>query len=164
MVLVVMGIRSVGVALLMFVSGAAFGADARLTIETKPAGNFNYAWITFLTEGPAGWLAKDDDAQIQGKTLRFIFYSGPEEAPSTYRIEEISFGTERCCRALRSARQFQLREKMSGAFGPPDARNANEFEFIRWRNASAVEIKYFGRPYAITDLDRRVITVVPMKK
>jgi hypothetical protein len=148
----------------MLLPTLAFGADTAVRIETTPTAKINYPWVTFLTEGPAGWASKNEQAKIQGKVLRFVFYRGPEEMPSTYRIEEITFGTEGCCRALRSAREFKLVENIGKVFGPTEMKDAEEFEFVRWRNASSVEIKYFGRAYLISNLDQRVVTVTSVRK
>lgn len=143
----------------MALATSAIAADAFLSIETKPGTKIHYPWISYLTEGPAGWPAKSEEAKVQGKSLRLVFYEGAEEMPSTYRIEEITIGDEGCCRTLLRAREFEIDERMIGVFGAIDPRDAREFEFVKWLSQSSVEFKYFGKRYVLFDLDRKVVKI-----
>jgi hypothetical protein len=131
-------------------------AEIDVAIPTRQSTKVNYEWISLLAEGPAAWLASDERTQVQGKVLRMVIYAGTEEMPSTYRIEEITFGQEGCCRKLLRAREFQLYGHMK-AFGALNRKEGREFEFIKWLSPSSLEFKHFGKQYALYDLDKRLV-------
>jgi len=127
----------------ILVPSISIAAEIDVAIPTRQSTKVNYEWISLLAEGPAAWLATGERAQVQGKVLRMVIYAGTEEMPSTYRIEEITFGQEGCCRKLLRAREFQLYDHMK-AFGPFNRKEGREFEFIKWLSPSSLEFKHFG--------------------
>ncbi len=154
-------LRTGFIALTILLPSLLFGADAMVSIETRPSTELRYAWITSLTEGPANWDAKNEQTKIQGKLLRFVHYDGPEEMPATFRIEEITFGIEGLNRKLLQAREFQIAEPMFNAFGPFAAKDENEFDFVKWLGPTSLEFKYYGKTFVLYDLDQKVLRIRP---
>jgi hypothetical protein len=77
-----------------------------VVIATSPAKADYYPWITFLSEGPVDWFAKDENAPVQGRAYRVVITTS--EIYNDVYIELVTLGREGCCKKLRSVRKFDL--------------------------------------------------------
>jgi hypothetical protein len=137
------------------VAATSSAVNRELRVPTVAQSKLNYAWISFLTEGPVAWIS---DTPARGRYLRFVVYGQVEEMPSTFRIETITYGDEGCCRRLTRARQFDIAKPMKETFGPFPSKD-QEFHFVRWLNETSIEFDYFGKRFVLTDLDKNSVRI-----
>ncbi len=131
-------------------------ADAAevVPIPTSPAKANYYPWITFLSEGPVDWFAKDESAPVQGRPYRLVITTS--EIYNSIYIEMVTLGGEGCCKKLKTVRKFDL-DAFASAYKFIGEQAG--FEFIEWLSPTSLVFRYQEREFVMSDIGKERVSV-----
>lgn len=140
----------------------AFDAGARedsaqlVAVPTSAAKADYYPWITFLSEGPIDWFAKDESAPVQGRAYRLVITTS--EIYSTVYIEMVTLGGEGCCKKVKSVRKFDMAAfcKAFNFIGEQAG-----FELVKWLNETSLVFRYQERQFVMSHISNERVRVAP---
>ncbi|MFN5398986.1 MAG: hypothetical protein ACK5C4_15415, partial [Pseudanabaena sp.] len=145
--------------LLVFLSLAIMPSAALaepVTIKTTPANTNYYPWIVQLSQSPIDWFASDVNAKVQGKAYRVVILL--EDIYNRVFIEQVTFGTEGCCKKVTNARMVDLKTFVA-KFGFTG--EINGFRFMRWISPTSFIFRYKDRLFVMTAIDSPEVKVEP---
>jgi hypothetical protein len=142
---------------LLFLALSPVAAFAKpVAIPTKPANANYYPWITQLSQSPIDWFAKDTSAKIQGRAYRVVVLL--TDIYNSVYFEQVTFGTEGCCKAIASVRQFDIKA-FSAKFGFTG--ELTGFRFMRWLSPTSFIFRYQDRLFMMAAIDEPEVQVEP---
>jgi hypothetical protein len=145
----------VAVLFLALIPCAAFAEP--IVIKTAPAANTNYyPWIVQLSQSPIDWFESDVNAKVQGRAYRVVILL--EDIYNSVFIEQVTFGTEGCCKKVSSVRRFDIKN-FSAKFG--FAGEISGFRFMRWLSPTSFIFRYKDRLFVMTAIDKPEVKVEP---
>ena len=112
--------------------------------KLKPVKKDYYTWITSLNEGPVKWLAEPEN-EIEGRAYRICITTS--EIYNSLYIEQVTFGTEGCCKKIAWKKQLDLYDlfrefKLTG--------EVTNVEFSKWLNNTTCYLSIQERTYALS--------------
>jgi hypothetical protein len=113
-------------------------------LELKPVNKDYYAWITSLNEGPVNWL-DEPEGEIEGRAYRSCITTS--EIYNSLYIEEVTFGTEGCCKRIASKKNLDLYELFIKFGLTGEVANV---EFSKWVNKSTFELEIKDQFFSIS--------------
>lgn len=122
----------------------SFANGQVVDLELKPVKKDYYAWITSLNEGPIKWLDKPE-GEIEGKAYRTVITTA--EIYNSLYIEQVTFGSEGCCKQIISKKKLDLYDLFIG-FGL-SGEVANVI-FSKWINPSTFELQIQDEAFLIS--------------
>lgn len=125
-------------------------------VSTEPAKANYYPWITFLSQGPTDWFEKNENAKVQGRAYRVAILVS--EIYNTVYLEEVTFGSEGCCKKLSRSRRFDLKG-FALAFG--FAGELSGFEFVGWLGPTSFVFRYRERNFVMSAISKAEVKVEP---
>ena len=125
-------------------------------VSTEPAKADYYPWITFLSQGPIDWFEKNENAKVQARAYRVAVLVS--EIYNTVYLEEVTFGSEGCCKKLSRSRRFDLKG-FASAFGFTG--ELSGFEFVRWVNPTSFVFRYHERNFVMSAINKTEVKVEP---
>ena len=137
---------------LTLIPSAAF-ADP-VVIKTTPANTNYYPWIVQLSQSPIDWVEGDVNAKIQGRAYRVVILL--EDIYNSVFIEQVTFGTEGCCKKVSSVRRFDIKT-FSAKFGLIG--EISGFRFIRWLSPTSFIFLYKDLLFVMTEIDEPEVKV-----
>jgi len=137
-------------------AGAREDSAQAVPIPTSTAKADYYPWITFLSEGPIDWFAKDESAPVQGRAYRLVITTS--EIYNTVYIEMVTLGGEGCCKKLKSVRKFDL-DTFCKAFNFIGEQAG--FELVEWLNETSLVFRYQERDFVMSDIGKERVRVAP---
>ena len=143
--------------LLLAICLASFASFAEsVSVPTLPEKAAAYPWVTFLSQGPIDWFAKNESAKVQGQAYRAVILTG--EIYSTVLIERVTLGTEGCCKKVTWVRQFDLKyfSEKYGFIG-----ELAGFEFVRWLGPTSFVFRYRERNFVMSEINKPLVKVEP---
>jgi hypothetical protein len=141
--------------LLLGLAGSPAAGDP-ITVSTEQAKANYYPWITFLSEGPTDWFEKNENAKVQGRAFRVAILVS--EIYNTIYLEEVTLGSEGCCKKLSRSRRFDLKG-FASAFG--FAGELSGFEFVRWLSPTSFVFRYRERNFVMSAINKAEVKVEP---
>lgn len=138
--------------LLGLVAGSAV-ADP-VGVSTEPAKANYYPWVTFLSQGPIDWFERNENAKVQGRVYRVAILVS--EIYSTVYLEEVTLGSEGCCKKLSRSRRFDLKG-FASAFGFDG--ELSGFEFVRWLGPTSFVFRYRERNFVMSAINKAEVKV-----
>ena len=144
------------VALLVFALTAGATFAETVAIRTTPAKANYYPWITYLSQGPIDWFEKNENAKVQGRAYRVVILVS--EIYNTVFLEQVTFGTEGCCKKLSHSRRFDLKT-FAEKFG--FAGELSGFEFVRWLSPTSFVFQYQERNFVISAINKPDVKIEP---
>jgi len=129
---------------LIFMTTFSLANSQAIELELKPVNKDYYVWITSLIEGPANWL-NEPHGEIEGTAYRTCITT-PEIYNSLY-LEEVTFGTEGCCKRISSKKKLDLYELFIKFGLTGEVANV---EFSKWVNNTTFELKIHSQVFSIS--------------
>lgn len=126
-----------------FITSFSFANGQTVELELMPVNKDYYAWITSLNEGPVNWL-DEPDGEIEGRAYRTCITTS--EIYNSLYIEEVTFGTEGCCKQIASKKELDLYELFI-KFGLTG--EVANIEFSKWINKSTFQLQIKGQSFSI---------------
>lgn len=122
-------------------------------ISERSAGR-NYAWISFMTLGPASEIKGGTD-EVASRRLRVVVTLS--EIYNSLSIEELTFGEENCCVRVATSRSVSL-ESFMDAFGMHGEVQGCEFD--KWLSPSSFAFTFQERRFILTNAGAADVSVV----
>ena len=113
-------------------------------LELKPVKKDYYAWITSLKEGPINWLDKPE-GESEGKAYRTVITTA--DIYNSLYIEEVTFGSEGCCKQIISKKKLDLYELFI-KFGLTG--EVTNVQFSKWVNPSTFNLKIRDKLFSVS--------------
>jgi hypothetical protein len=142
--------------LLLLVLLASTATAGSVFVSTEPAKANYYQWITFLSEGPIDWFEENENAKVQGRAYRVVVLVS--EIYNTVYLEEVTFGSEGCCKEVLSTRRFDLKA-FTSAFGFKG--ELSGFEFVQWLSPTSFVFRYHERNFVMSAINKAKVKVEP---
>ena len=120
-------------------------------LELKPVTKDYYAWLTSLNEGPVDWL-DEPEGEVEGRAYRTCITTS--EIYNSLYVEEVTFGTEGCCKRISSKKELDLHE-LFNKFGLTG--EVANVEFSQWVDHSTFELEIQDQLFSISIQPNSVI-------
>lgn len=132
--------------LLAFILFTAFNlANGQIVeLELKPVNKDYYAWITSLNEGPVNWL-DEPEGEIEGRAYRTCITTS--EIYNSLDVEEVTFGTEGCCKRIASKKELDLYELFTQFGLTGEVANV---QFSKWANKTTFELEIQDQLFSVS--------------
>lgn len=127
-----------------FITTLSFANGQAVELELKPVNKDYYAWITFLNEGPVNWL-DEPEGEIEGRAYRTCITTS--EIYNSLYIEEVTFGTEGCCKQIASKKELDLYELFIQFGLTGEVANV---EFSKWVDKSTFQLQIHNQLFSVT--------------
>tara|TARA_R110000868_G_scaffold407190_1_gene688403 strand:+ start:365 stop:670 length:306 start_codon:yes stop_codon:yes gene_type:complete len=88
---------------LFFITTFSLANGQAIELDLKPVNKDYYVWITSLNEGPDNWLY-EPKGEIEGTAYRACITTS--EIYNSLYLEEVTFGTEGCCKRISSKKNL----------------------------------------------------------
>jgi hypothetical protein len=112
-----------------------------------------YAWITSLNESPINWLKKSEN-DIRGRAYRICITTS--EIYNSLYIEEVTFGSEGCCKKILSKKELDLYELFKEYQIRGEVTNV---KFLKWIDATTCQLTIKDKIYSVSNLDSDIVKV-----
>ncbi|MEQ8472438.1 MAG: hypothetical protein RIC35_14690 [Marinoscillum sp.] len=130
----------------------SFANGQTVELELKPVKKDYYAWITSLNEGPVNWL-DEPEGEIEGRAYRTCITTS--KIYNSLYIEEVTFGTEGCCKQIASKKELDLYELFIKFGLTGEVANV---EFSKWVNKSTFQLQIQNQLFSIV-IQRTTATI-----